>query len=152
MMNSNWKDAVAVVAVLLMAQAASAQGRGNGKPARAGEGKAAGEGKGAKEKSVTVSVVVDRDGDRRVVREYFRQQSLPPGLAKKDLPPGLAKQLRERGQLPPGLEKHMVEVPASLHARMPPLPPSHHRYFVGGDMIVVDLSNKVVIAVVGDLF
>lgn len=95
-MNTNWKHAAAVLAVLLMTQAASAQGRGKGKPAGAGEGN------GAKSKGTTVSVVIDRDGHRRIAHDYFRQESLPPGLAKKDLPPGLAKQLRERGQLPPG--------------------------------------------------
>ena len=36
-------------------------------------------------------VIVDHDGHRRVTNDYFRRQTLPPGLAKRNaLPPGLA--------------------------------------------------------------
>jgi hypothetical protein len=52
------------------------------------------------------AVIVNRDVDRRIARDYYRNNALPPGLAKREsLPPGLAKQLRERGELPPGLQK-----------------------------------------------
>src|SRR5438093_5629730 len=65
------------------------------------------------------AVVIDRDGHRRVVTEFFSRESLPPGLAKRQsLPPGLQKQLRERGRLPPGLQKRLVTVPPLLIARL----------------------------------
>ena len=56
--------------------------------------------------SVHHGVVVHRDGHRRIVQNRPRNNALPPGLAKRrSLPPGLAKQVRERGQLPAGLQK-----------------------------------------------
>jgi hypothetical protein len=52
------------------------------------------------------TVVLDREDRRLIVRDYYRNNALPPGLAKRgSLPPGLAKQVRERGELPPGLQK-----------------------------------------------
>src|SRR5947208_3474955 len=85
------------------------------------------------------AVVVDRDGHRRIVTEYFSRESLPPGLAKRQsLPPGLQKQLRERGHLPPGLQKRLIPVPAPLVSQLPGLPPYYGRYFAGRDLIVVD--------------
>ena len=47
------------------------------------------------------TVVIDRDGHRRVVTEFFSREALPPGLAKRQsLPPGLQKQLQQtRNQL-----------------------------------------------------
>ncbi|OOZ37878.1 hypothetical protein [Solemya velesiana gill symbiont] len=47
-----------------------------------------------------------------------KQKGLPPGLAKREkLPPGLARQLKEKGRLPPGLEKR--DLPASLESMLP---------------------------------
>jgi hypothetical protein len=85
----------AVLAAVLAPEAAlAAQGHGRGHANGRGVGNA---GQG---------VVVDRDDQRRIVRDYYRNNALPPGLAKREsLPPGLAKQLRERGELPPGLQK-----------------------------------------------
>lgn len=95
-------------------------------------------------------VVVDRDGHLRVIHEYYRAGSLPPGLAKRDsLPPGLRKQLRERGELPPGLQKHLVPVPAVLISRLPPVPVYYQRYFAGDDLIVVDTrTNRIATIIV----
>ena len=94
-------------------------------------------------------VVIDRDGHRRVVTEYFSRAGLPPGLAKRQsLPPGLAKQLRERGHLPPGLQKRLVPIPAPLSTQLQPLPPYYSRYFAGRDLVIVDTRSNVVIAVV----
>ena len=97
------------------------------------------------------AVVIDRDGHRRIVTQYFSGASLPPGLAKREsLPPGLQKQLRERGRLPPGLQKRLVPVPAPLASQLPGLPPHYHRYFAGRDLIVVDGRTHVIVAVIPD--
>lgn len=94
-------------------------------------------------------VVIDRDGHRRVVTEYFSREGLPPGLAKREsLPPGLAKQLRERGHLPPGLRKRLVPIPGSLSTQLQSLPPYYRRYFAGRDLVIVDTRSNVVVAVV----
>jgi hypothetical protein len=96
-------------------------------------------------------VVIDRDGHRRVVADYYSREGLPPGLAKREsLPPGLAKQLRERGRLPPGLQKRLYPVPQPLLGRLPAAPPYYSRYFVGRDLVVLDRRNDTVVAVVHD--
>ena len=101
---------------------------------------------------VEPAVVIDRDGHRRIVTEYFSHESLPPGLAKRrSLPPGLQKQLRERGHLPPGLQKRLVPVPGPLVAQLPALPPHYHRYFAGRDLIVVDGRTNAIVAVIPDV-
>ena len=98
------------------------------------------------------AVVIDRDGHRRIVTEYFSRESLPPGLAKRQsLPPGLQKQLRERGRLPPGLQKRLVPVPSPLIVRLPSLPPGYRRYFAGRDLIVVDTRTSAIVAVIPDV-
>ncbi len=95
------------------------------------------------------AVVIDRDGHRRIVTEYFSRESLPPGLAKRQsLPPGLRKQLRERGHLPPGLEKRLIPVPGPLVSRFPALPPHYSGYFAGRDLIVVNTRTNVIVAVI----
>jgi len=98
------------------------------------------------------TVVIDRDGHRRIVTQYFSRESLPPGLAKRQsLPPGLEKQLRERGHLPPGLQKRLVPVPGPLVSQLPGLPPYYNRYFAGRDLIVVDTRTNVIVAVIRDV-
>ena len=98
-------------------------------------------------------VVIDRDGERRVVRDYYRNNGLPPGLAKREsLPPGLAKQLRERGQLPPGLEKRLTSVPGPLSARLPRLPGYYDRYFAGNDLLVLDRRSNRIVSLIPNIF
>jgi hypothetical protein len=93
--------------------------------------------------------VIDRDGHRRIVTEYFDREGLPPGLARRrSLPPGLARQLRERGQLPPGLQRRLVLVPRPLADRLPPGPSYYTRYFAGRDLIVVDRRTNRVAAII----
>ena len=95
------------------------------------------------------AVVIDRDGHRRIVTQYFSRESLPPGLAERQsLPPGLQKQLRERGHLPPGLQKRLVPVPGPLVSQLPGLPPYYSRYFAGRDLIVVDTRTNAIVAVI----
>ena len=141
-----------------------AQGRGRG---AAKAGKADKPGKGAdksdkaqqqagksdkrKDKDADV-IVVDRDGHARVIREVRGTGSLPPGLAKRDqLPPGLQRQLVERGELPPGLRRYLVDVPPGWQPRLPAVPSYYNRYFAGDDLIVVDTRTNRVVAIVRDV-
>jgi len=119
----------------------AAQGRGRGH--------ANGRGASAKEDVV----VIDRDGHRRIIQDYYRNNALPPGLAKRDsLPPGLQKQLRERGELPPGLQKRLTPVPSPLAARLPGLPPYYDRYFLGSDLVVLDRRSNRIAALIPNIF
>jgi hypothetical protein len=96
---------------------------------------------------------MDRDHCRVVVTEYYDRRGLPPGLAKKrSLPPGLQKQLRERGHLPPGLEKHWVVLPVELERTLPPLPPHYVRRAVGNDLLVIDIHANLVVSIMAGVF
>ena len=134
--------------------AMAGQGRGRGpagKPAKVE--KAEKREKAKKNDSRPEAFVVDRNGYVRVIHEYGRGGSLPPGLAKREaLPTGLAKQLRERGELPPGLQKRLVPVPAPLILRLPPVPAYYQRYFGGDDLIVVDTRTNRVVAIIRDVW
>lgn len=97
--------------------------------------------------------VFDRDAHQRVIREYGRRGSLPPGLAKREaLPPGLRRQLRERGTLPPGLQRHLIDVPADLSSRLPAIGRYERRYFAGNDLLVVDTRNNTIVGYVPDVW
>ena len=138
---------VSLLAISLAPGVASgAQGRGRGH----GNGHDVEKAEKARDRD---DVVIDRDGHRRVVREYYTQQALPPGLAKREaLPPGLEKQVRERGQLPPGLQKRLTRVPAPLAARLPGVPGYYSRYFAGTDLIVVDDRSNRIVSVIPNIF
>ena len=144
---------IAVVLLLPPVTASASQGQGSGQAKKADKADKADKksdkaeakhNKDAAKHGEDTPFVFDRDAHVRVVHEY-RREGLPPGLAKRQsLPPGLAKQLRERGELPPGLEKHWVGVPGNLSARLPPMPPYYHRYFAGDDLVVVDTrTNRI---------
>jgi hypothetical protein len=99
------------------------------------------------------TVVLDRSDQRRIVRDYYRGNGLPPGLAKREsLPPGLAKQLRERGQLPPGLQKRLTAVPSPLTARLPRMRAYYDRYFAGDDLLVVDRRSNRIVSLIPNIF
>lgn len=119
----------------------------------AAQGRGHGRGHAQKAQKAEEAIVIDRDGHVRVIREYGRSGSLPPGLAKREsLPPGLRKQLRERGELPPGLQKRLVPVPAPLIARLPAVPPYYQRYFAGDDLIIVDTRTNRIAAIIRDVW
>jgi hypothetical protein len=122
----------------------------------ADQGRGRGHAKGTKGNGAAIAdetVVIDRDGHRRIVHDYYTNNALPPGLAKREsLPPGLAKQLRERGELPPGLQKRMTPVPTPLAVRLPRVPTYYSRYFAGNDMLVVDNRTNRIVSIIPNIF
>jgi hypothetical protein len=121
--------------------------------ASADQGRGRGQGKARGASARDEAVVIDRDGHRRIVHDYYRNNALPPGLAKREsLPPGLAKQLRERGELPPGLQKRLTPVPSPLSARLPGLPAHYSRYFAGNDLLIVDNRSNRIVDVIPNIF
>lgn len=127
------------------------QAKGHDKDKGKGQGK--GHAKGQTKDHVDVTrVVVDRDGHDRIVREYVTRGNLPPGLAKRrTLPPGLAKQLRENGELPPGLQTYFTPIPQEIDVRFPALPSYYHRHFAGNDFVVVDTRSNRIVLLIRDL-
>lgn len=131
---------VVVTAVLSLTSFSTvlAQGRGRGH---------------AKHDEQHAVIIIDRDAHVRVIHEYAREGSLPPGLAKRQaLPPGLRRQLHENGALPPGLQRRLVPVPTVLVHRLPPVPAYYHRYFAGDDLLVIDTRTHRVVAIIPNVW
>ncbi|HXD15754.1 MAG TPA: hypothetical protein VN654_01985 [Vicinamibacterales bacterium] len=117
------------------------------------QGRGRGHAKGHDAAVADETVVIDRDGHRRIVHDYYTANALPPGLAKREsLPPGLAKQLRERGELPPGLQKRMTPVPTPLAVRLPRVPTYYSRYFAGNDLLIVDNRSNRIVSLIPNVF
>ena len=60
--------------------------------------------------------------------------------------------MRERGTLPPGLQKHLVPVEAPIVTRPPPVPAYYHGYFAGDDLIVVDTRTNRIVLIIRDVW
>jgi hypothetical protein len=101
--------------------------------------------------------VVVPDRDRAIVYDYYRAEfsagRCPPGLAKKGngcLPPGQAKKLWIIGQpLPPAIVYQPVP-PAVVH-QLAPVPPGYEYVRVDDDVLLMDMTNRMVADVVNDL-
>jgi Ni/Co efflux regulator RcnB len=90
-----------------------------------------------------------REHDREL-HEWYRghYDHLPPGLAKKDrLPPGLERQLVVRGTLPPGLRGYMRPCPVEVVQYLPPAPVGYMHTVIGGNIVLVNKSNFLVVDV-----
>lgn len=89
-----------------------------------------------------------REHERGEMRNWYHDhgEDLPPGLARRDrLPPGLERQLRVRGELPPGLRKKMLPCPEDLERRLPPPPLGCAHVVVGGHVVLVNRSSYMVL-------
>jgi hypothetical protein len=76
---------------------------------------------------------------------------LPPGLAKRggNLPPGLEKHLVRDGTLPPGLEKRLEPLPVELERQLPALPVGCgcRRVIIGTNVVLIRTRNHFVLDV-----
>ena len=101
--------------------------------------------------------VVVPDRDRAIVYQYYRTEysagRCPPGLAKKGngcLPPGQAKKLWVVGQpLPPAVVYEPV--PRAVVQQLAPVPPGYDYVRVEDDVLLMDMTNRMVADVVNDL-
>jgi hypothetical protein len=80
--------------------------------------------------------------ERQLIITCFQGSAsgLPPGLAKRrgQLPPGLEKHLQRYGMLPPGLQKRLQPLPATLEIQLPRLPDIWGRVIVGPHVLLID--------------
>ena len=101
------------------------------------------------------------DRDRAIVYQYYRSQypvgRCPPGLAKKGngcLPPGQAAKPPKVwvvGQpLPPAVVYQPV--PPVVVQRLEPVPDGYGYVQVDNDVLLMDMANRVVADVIGDLY
>jgi hypothetical protein len=101
--------------------------------------------------------VVVPDRDRTIVYQYYRTEysagRCPPGLAKKGngcLPPGQAQKLWVIGQpLPPAVVYQPV--PPAVVQQLAPVPPGYEYVRVDDDVLLMDMTNRMVADVVNDL-
>jgi hypothetical protein len=125
---------------------------------KGGKGKH-GQGRGGPAVVQPVRVVVP-DHDRAIVYQYYRNEfsagRCPPGLAKKGngcLPPGQAKkqqQLWVIGQpLPPAIVYERV--PTTVVQQLAPVPPGYEYVRVDNDVLLMDMTNRMVADVVNDI-
>jgi hypothetical protein len=104
--------------------------------------------------------VVVPDHDRAIVYQYYRNEfsagRCPPGLAKKGngcLPPGQAKKQQPLwviGQpLPPAIVYERV--PPTVVQQLAPVPPGYEYVRVDNDVLLMDMTNRMVADVVNDI-
>jgi Ni/Co efflux regulator RcnB len=90
-----------------------------------------------------------REHDRELHAWYSSHHDhLPPGLAKRDrLPPGLERQIVVRGTLPPGLRARMHPCPVEVETYLPPPPVGYIHTVIGGNIVLVNRKNFLVMDV-----
>ncbi len=137
MRSSRWILAFMVAVLILAGTHALAQGNGHGKGHE-------------KHGDDNQSQRYYTDTDSEAIRGWYdaHQNSLPPGLAKKDqLPPGLEKKLVQNGTLPPGLQKRLQPCPRELEQRLPPPPPDCVHRVLGGHIVLLNRKTNIVLDV-----
>lgn len=141
MKSAKWMSGALFAFCLISSPAAMAQGNSQGH----GHGKGHEKHGGDDDDRDDQGYYHERDHD---IHEWYyaHQNSLPPGLAKKDhLPPGLEKQLVRKGSLPPGLQKRIEPCPPDLDHYLPPPPPDCSHVLIGGHIVLLNRKTNMVV-------
>ena len=99
------------------------------------------------------------DHDRAIVYQYYRTEfsagRCPPGLAKKGngcLPPGQAKAASSGSSASPCRPRSSTSrVPPAVVQQLAPVPPGYEYVRVDNDVLLMDMTNRMVADVVNDL-
>ena len=150
------RRALALVIPVLIVGLASPAWTDKDKDNKGGKGNKHGHGGGPAVVVQPVRVVVPAQ-DRAIVYQYYRTEysagRCPPGLAKKGngcLPPGQAKKLWVVGQpLPPAVVYEPV--PRAVVQQLAPVPPGYDYVRVDNDVLLMDMTNRMVADVVNDI-
>jgi Ni/Co efflux regulator RcnB len=94
------------------------------------------------------------DRHREAAREYYAQRygsgkGCPPGLAKKHngcLPPGQARKWAVGQPVPPGVA--VYPVPQPVLVQLPPVPYGYRYARLGGDIVLVQARNNLVVDII----
>jgi len=79
-----------------------------------------------------------------------KSKGMPPGLARKgELPPGLKKHLEKHGSLPPGLAKR--DLPDDLASELPEEAEGTERQVVDSDVVLIEKGTGVVLDILRDV-
>src|SRR5688500_8166352 len=104
---------------------ARGEGRGDGR----GEARGAGTARGTANAPAAKGNVVFVTRDVTAIRSHY-------GNRYKNLPPGLQKKLARGGSLPPGWEKKLEPLPASLERNLVVLPAGYKRGVIDGHAVI----------------
>src|SRR5438874_2387832 len=77
-----------------------------------------------------------REDHLRVIHDYYRPRSLPPGVQKK---------LYQTGQLPPGWEKKIQPFPSMVERELPRLPAECARGYMDGYAIIYQPRSRIIV-------
>ena len=100
-----------------------------------------------------------RDEHREAARRYYTEnyghgkKGCPPGLAKKNngcMPPGQARQLTVGQPLPSNIV--VYQVPQPILRTLPPAPQGYRYERVGGDIVLVRTSNRLIVDILLNVF
>jgi len=121
------------------------------KPAESDGGRGPGNGHGADD---TKGHARFADNDRDAITRYYEQEwnagNCPPGLAKKNngcLPPGQAKKVWSTGSALPS-DYRYYDLPGSLYGQLQPLPAGYRYVQVDGDILLIELTSRVIYDVI----
>ena len=97
------------------------------------------------------------DQQRTVVREYYVQnysngKKCPPGLAKKNngcMPPGQTRNWTVGQRVPQGVT--IYSVPQPVIAQLPPAPYGYRYARIGGDIVLVQQQNNLIVDIIQGL-
>ena len=129
---------------------AAGKNKGKGKPAAAGQSKGSGQGSSGDATTGQIVGAIITAAERAIIGDYVHKarnstQGLPPGLANRgQLPPGLQKHIQRTGALPPGLEKRRL--PGDLRGLLPTRSGLDYRA-VGDDVFLIETATRVILDV-----
>ena len=91
------------------------------------------------------------DHDRQVTRDWNsqHQKHAARGLRSQDrLTPDLESRLQPGRPFDKDLRKHAYSIPSDLKHRLPPPPPHHVYMVIGGDVVLVDSVNHILLDII----
>jgi hypothetical protein len=126
--------AFTITALLFSGAVLAADRQGHGKKQKGREDAAEARHEGGSHAAAGVSWRVH---DIEVVRRYYAPR-------RRDLPPGLEKKYGRTDQLPPGWQKKMQPLPASVERECAPLPSGYRRGVIEGRAVIYTSRGTII--------